>query len=80
MADTMKIRFNRSSLDSSLHSVLPGFKSHFLASESQTPCLGLLAAQTRTMIHKGEIRDTVDREVWCVLDWRVLNIVPAVYT
>ena len=36
------------------------------------------------MIHKGEIRDTVDREVWCVLDcwvldcW-VLNIVPAVY-
>ena len=25
------------------------------------------------MIHKGEIRDTVDREVRCVLDWSVLN-------
>jgi len=49
----------------------------------------LLAAQMRTIIHKGEIRDTVDRKVrcaldwcaldWCVLDWCVLNIFPAVY-
>ena len=36
------------------------------------------------MIHKGEIRDTVDRKVRCVLDWSVLNwcvlsILPAVY-
>ena len=42
------------------------------------------AAQMKTMIHKGEIRDTADREVRCVLDWSVLNwcvlnIVPAVY-
>src|SRR5262249_37717652 len=40
--------------------------------------------QMKTMIHKGEIRDTADREVRCVLDWSVLNwcvlnIVPAVY-
>jgi len=25
------------------------------------------------MIHKGEIRDPVDRGVWYVLDWRVLD-------
>jgi len=36
------------------------------------------------MIHKGEIRDPVDRGVWYVLDWRVLdwcvlNIFAAVY-
>jgi hypothetical protein len=36
------------------------------------------------MIHKGEIRDTVDRKVWrvfdwWVLDWCVLSIFLAVY-
>lgn len=31
------------------------------------------------MTHKGEIRDTADREVSYVLDWCVLNIFEAVY-
>ena len=44
----------------------------------------MLAAQTMTMIHKGEILDAVDWKVRCVLDWSALNwcvlgILPAVY-
>jgi hypothetical protein len=44
----------------------------------------LLAAQTIKIIDKGESRDNVDGEVWCVLnccvlDGCVLNIFSAVY-